>query len=322
MLDKNTQRYLNKRRSDRKNKRKNKKMFKKIFLIGFILLTIVAGTVFGAKRLLEPKEKDNVKAEKDIDIEIKGKKLETENKLVSTIKDNKRLILIDNKHKVEEYTQEDAINKFNLVETFPALPVKTSNLLMEKTTFEETKNWVSLAIEKGFTDLIIISGYRSYEEQKELYEESIDKDFVQTPGSSEHNMGIAIDFIAKGVLDEDLDKTLEGQWLKDSASQFGFILRYPDNKKNITNINYEPWHFRYVGKPHSDIIKSKKLVLEEYLDLLRKKETITYKDDENEYWIYYVKEKNGKVLVPKTEEYEISSDNSGGYIITIKKQII
>lgn len=319
MLDKNTQSYLNKRRIDRKNKRKNRRVIKRIITMGILILVVVTGTAFGVKKLLKPKDKDIVKTEKNIEIKFDGIKLETKNKLVSTIKDDKRLMMIDDKHRVQEYSQEDAIKRFNLVETFPSLPVKSSNLLMEKTTFEETKKWVELANEKGYTDLIIISGYRSYEEQKELYEESIDKDFVQTPGSSEHNMGIAIDFIAKGVLDEDLDKTDEGQWLKDSANQFGFILRYPDNKKNITKINYEPWHFRYVGKPHSEIIKSKNIVLEEYLDLLKKNNTMTYKDDEDEYWIYYTKEKGGKVLVPKEEKYDISSDNSGGYIITIKK---
>lgn len=317
MLDKRDNLY--RRKAYRIKKRKERRIIKKIVLISLVAILITISLIIGVTKLLNSNEKKVVKVEKKESFTFNGSKLETKSVLVSTVKDNKRLLLIDDKHIVPEYEEEEAIKKFDLVEAYPKLPVKSSNLFIEKVTFENTVGWIKTSMESGFFDLIIISGYRSYEDQKLLYEESVDKDFVQTPGSSEHNMGIAIDFIAEGVLDEDLASTNEGKWLKETANQFGFILRYPDNKKNITKINYEPWHFRYVGRPHSDIIKSENIVLEEYLKKLKKNKTLVYEDGENKYWIYYVKEKKGKVLIPKDKNYEISSDNSGGYIITIKK---
>ena len=91
---------------------------------------------------------------------------------------------------------------------------------------------------------------------------------VARPGTSEHHTGLAIDF--NGVKD-DFYKTKEYSWLMSNAANYGFILRYPQNKTDVTNVIYEPWHFRYVGKVHAQKVVQSGLCLEEYIDSIMKK---------------------------------------------------
>lgn len=90
---------------------------------------------------------------------------------------------------------------------------------------------------------------------------------VAPPGTSEHETGLALDITAQSypVLEQDQEDTPEQQWLMENAWRFGFILRYPQGKTEITGICYEPWHYRYVGREAAKEIKEKGLCLEEYL---------------------------------------------------------
>lgn len=83
--------------------------------------------------------------------------------------------------------------------------------------------------------------------------------------------GLALDIVSANyqVLDEKQEQTPEQKWLMENSYLYGFILRYPTNKKDITGIEYEPWHYRYVGKEHAKIITEKGLVLEEYIAFLK-----------------------------------------------------
>lgn len=85
------------------------------------------------------------------------------------------------------------------------------------------------------------------------------------PGTSEHHVGLAVDF---NYAKTDFENTAAFKWLAKNAHKYGFILRYPKGKESITNIVYEPWHFRYVGKEHAEVIKSKGFCLEEYINYL------------------------------------------------------
>jgi outer membrane receptor for Fe3+-dicitrate len=96
--------------------------------------------------------------------------------------------------------------------------------------------------------------------------EKLARKVVAAPGTSEHNLGIAVDF--NGVKD-DFYKTEEYKWLTEHADEYGFILRYTKEKQNITKKIYEPWHFRYVGKEHAKAMKRMGLCLEEYIDFLK-----------------------------------------------------
>lgn len=119
-------------------------------------------------------------------------------------------------------------------------------------------------------NLIGTSAYRSYKTQvkimnKNIKEKGLDyaNNYVALPGKSEHQTGLAIDVTNETRC---FDKTsLEAQWLANNAYRFGFILRYPEKKENITGYNYEPWHVRYVGKEAAKEIYNRDLTLEEYL---------------------------------------------------------
>ena len=133
-------------------------------------------------------------------------------------------------------------------------------------------------------DLMLCSGYRSVEYQQSLFdaekqkwldkgnseEEAYNqaKTVVAVPGYSEHNSGLAADIVTPKHqnLDEAFGKTDAAKWLFEHAPEYGFILRYPENKQAITGIIYEPWHYRYVGVENAKAITASGLCLEEYLD--------------------------------------------------------
>ena len=119
-------------------------------------------------------------------------------------------------------------------------------------------------------NLVISSAYRSYQEQKETYDtyERIKGDDVETyaarPGHSEHQTGLAFDILTLGVTIEKFDQTKEFEWLRDNSYKYGFILRYPKDKENITGYDYESWHYRYVGEKAAKIIHDENITFEEY----------------------------------------------------------
>ncbi len=127
--------------------------------------------------------------------------------------------------------------------------------------------------------LWIISAYRTLERQTELYNEKVEEykalgyseadakaeagKWVAVPGTSEHCLGYAADLCS---LEESFENSNQFAWLQKHFAQYGFILRYPKDKVDITKISYEPWHYRYVGSNHAQIIMSEGLCLEEYLE--------------------------------------------------------
>ena len=111
----------------------------------------------------------------------------------------------------------------------------------------------------GYT---ITSGYRSYDRQAEVYAES-KPGYAQKPGCSEHETGLAFDVTTRydtGTFED----TPQFTWLMEHCWDYGFILRYPKGKEAITGIDYEPWHYRYVGETAAKIIREKEWTLEEY----------------------------------------------------------
>jgi D-alanyl-D-alanine carboxypeptidase len=130
------------------------------------------------------------------------------------------------------------------------------------------------AAKKENISILATSGYRSFETQKQIFNENAQaygKDNAnQTsaiPGQSEHQTGLAMDITSAKVnyeLEESFANTVEGKWLKENASAYGFIIRYPKGKEAITGYNYEPWHIRYVGKDVAKYITENNMTLEEY----------------------------------------------------------
>lgn len=133
-------------------------------------------------------------------------------------------------------------------------------------------------------DFWICSAYRSVDRQKKLFEENVRKYLnqgmgrlqaeeeakkeVSRPGESEHATGLAVDIVARSyqILDEKQEDTSEAKWLHENSYKYGFVLRYPVDKSDITGIIYEPWHYRYVGKKAAKEIYDEGITLEEYLE--------------------------------------------------------
>ena len=92
---------------------------------------------------------------------------------------------------------------------------------------------------------------------------------IAIPGTSEHQSGLAADIVTPShqTLDPAFADTAAGQWLVEHAHEYGFVLRYPEEKQEITKIIYESWHFRFVGKTHAKLMKEQNLCLAEYLEL-------------------------------------------------------
>lgn len=138
------------------------------------------------------------------------------------------------------------------------------------------------AIEKMFAEakkkekfeLKVVSAYRSYSRQKAIYENNVNMRGEEEtmmvsapPGCSEHQTGLAVDVSSdtvKYTLEESFALSPEGKWIAKNCHNFGFIIRYPKGKSNITGYSYEPWHLRYVGVNLATYIHKKKITLEEY----------------------------------------------------------
>ncbi len=125
--------------------------------------------------------------------------------------------------------------------------------------------------------LYLKSGYRSYYKQAVMYENRVkkygyDDGWVTKPGASDHQTGLGCDVVPKKWTDrgmnEDMAKEPETQWMAENCARFGFILRYPADKEDVTKINYEPWHLRYVGVEVATYIMDNGLCLEEFYDQL------------------------------------------------------
>ncbi|MCC8022987.1 MAG: M15 family metallopeptidase [Clostridiales bacterium] len=132
---------------------------------------------------------------------------------------------------------------------------------------------------------VILSSFRTYERQDALYnkkireyedaglegEEAIQaaRSIVSYPGTSEHQLGLAVDIVANHYydLEEDQEDVPLIQWLMAHCHEYGFILRYPKDKQDITGVVYEPWHYRYVGRETAEIIMEQGITLEEYLEM-------------------------------------------------------
>ena len=131
---------------------------------------------------------------------------------------------------------------------------------------------------------VVVSSYRTEELQLTLYSNKVARlveagcsqedaqteaaRWVARPGTSEHQLGLAVDIVAQSypVLDAGQEDTPEQQWLLENAYRYGFVLRYPEGKSETTGIGYEPWHYRYVGKEAAEQMYWNNLCLEEYLE--------------------------------------------------------
>lgn len=177
------------------------------------------------------------------------------------------------------------VNKSNkLPEGFEAETEDVQNGFRVDTRIAEVTRKMIEDAKSEDVDLLFCSAYRSGTKQENLFEKMVG-DYVNDgksteeakkltsvaiaePGTSEHQTGLAIDIVTPyhQGLDAGFADTEAGQWLSKNAWKYGFILRYPEGKEDITGYMYESWHYRYVGPLHAKLIKESGLCLEEYLE--------------------------------------------------------
>jgi D-alanyl-D-alanine carboxypeptidase len=182
------------------------------------------------------------------------------------------LVLLNKTHSVDrDYKPADLAPIKYYAEDRPA-----SCRYMRQTAADAFHRMIEAAkAEQGY-NIVITTAYRSYDYQKILYDNYVAKDgqaladtYSARPGTSEHQTGLAADLSCATInyrLSGDFASTDEGKWINDNAYRFGFILRYPEGKTDVTGYIYEPWHVRYVGTVAAKEIFESGLVFEEDLE--------------------------------------------------------
>lgn len=162
--------------------------------------------------------------------------------------------------------------------------------------------------------LYVSSSYRSYEDQVRVYEEE-GPEIAAVPGESEHQTGLALDVYVMYFAGSAFIDSSTGRFVNESCGNFGFIIRYPYGASDITGFDYEPWHIRYVGFPHSRIIMNYRITLEEYLSYFE--EGIWYQYDN-----YLISmQPSETIMIPQeyaNNEIVYSPDNLNHVFVTIE----
>lgn len=176
---------------------------------------------------------------------------------------NTPLVFVNKYHYLEENYEPKNLEKVEKCTSGTQLLVKEA-----KEAFEE----LCTKMQSENKTIRIISSYRSYSYQKTLYDNYVLKDgqekadtYSARPGFSEHQTALVIDIDNGKLSYEDFDKTEEFLWMQENAHQFGFILRYPEGKEEITGYEYESWHYRYVGKTIATFLKENNMTFDEYI---------------------------------------------------------
>lgn len=256
-----------------KVKKRRKRRIKKLRLLIVVIFVVILLFIIGK---IKTKKQENIVPENEelatnYENEVPAQNLvETEEKKPNKI-DDWRLILVNHDHALPEnfspeLTSIDKIRKF------------------DSRAIDELKQMMNQMKKDGITNVWVQSAYRSVDKQEDVFErrvkeymrqgktrEEAEEFVLQTinkPGTSEHNLGLAVDF---NYVDYDFDQTAGFKWLKENAENYGFVLRYAKEKESITKVDYEPWHWRFVGKEHAAQMNERNMCLEEYVEYLQKK---------------------------------------------------
>ena len=138
-----------------------------------------------------------------------------------------------------------------------------ANNSLNKEAYDAFKQLANDAKKEGHT-IVILSSYRTYEYQEKLWNRDKDDDYVARPSASEHVTGLAIDVSDFNDKNDSFKDTESYTWMINNAHKYGYILRYPENKENITGYSYEAWHYRYVGTSLATKIYNEGITFDEY----------------------------------------------------------
>lgn len=259
-----------------KNQKSNKKFIisLNIFIVFILLLIIIFALINNKNKKINNDLSSKVSSTNNVsgvnsknNVEVQSESEDMN--LVYNNPNDEYLVLVNREHSLEENYEPDDL-------VIPNIPLQTSSNMTAHVRYQ-----VAVELENMFNDakkvginLIGISGYRSCDYQTTVYNDAVTNDgaiaadnYVAHPGHSEHQTGLAIDVLSDEYsnLDEGFENTESFKWLSENISNYGFIIRYPKGKEDITGYSYEPWHLRYVGKNAAKEINDNQLTLEEYL---------------------------------------------------------
>lgn len=255
-------------------------MYTVFAVIAFILVLVLLGKMFsaigGGNKKDKPKTTVTTEVSTPVDAVVDSE--ETARRQLADqckiIYDGNRdlMLLVNDTHPLDEsYTFEHH--------------TLNSGFDIDERAFNDLSSMLSACNEAG-NEYGIISGYRSREEQQNILDNTVQQHIndgmseeeanskaltsVQKAGCSEHETGLAIDISGVDVstLEEYVAADSTNQWLMQNCYKYGFIVRYPQNKIEITKISFEPWHFRYVGREAAAFLYNNNLTLEEFYELL------------------------------------------------------
>jgi len=237
--------------------KKNKKLYI------YILLSIVTILIFS--KLLH---NNMVKNDNIVQVESMVKPIEdTPNIYI----DKEKIILVNRENLLDSYYVPDDLVELNV----KFVSKNNKNRLLDKEAATNLEDMFEDAKNDGI-HLLAVSGYRSYDYQKNLYNNKVrnlgkaeaDK-YSAPPGASEHQTGLAIDILSREhtKLTEGFKNTKAYKWMCENIHKYGYIIRYQEGKEDITGYQFEPWHLRYVGQDLATELKDLDITLEEYYDL-------------------------------------------------------
>lgn len=275
-------------------KKKKLKTLPKIILI-LLIIIVIALCIIPSKKEENKNNNQEVKEEKNKYEKISYYKKENKKRYIAYEKENPTLTLeqiityvnigLDNPYYTNTKPADNLntnlllVNKYNYL-TEDYVP---SNLENISTTYarsgmqlvkeaKEAFETLSENAKKEGMNVIAMSSYRSYDYQVNLYNNYVAQDgkeaadkYSARPGYSEHQTGLAIDVYNLDLPYTSFEETEEFTWMQENAYKYGFILRFPKDKVDITGYQYESWHYRYVGKKVAKEIKDNNLTLEEYI---------------------------------------------------------
>lgn len=244
-----------------------------IFLLIILLILLIIMTMCLLMSKQNDEEEKSIIVSSNVPIKEQEDILIKEEKEIDSKTSDWNLILVNKKNNVpEDYN-------VNLSEI-------EYGYLVDSRIEQDLRNMLSDARKQGLNPMIC-SAYRTQKKQEELYkaktneyiwdgyDEEKAKDlasyWVAIPGTGEHQTGLAVDIVSHDyqILDERQEQTEVQQWLIENSYKYGFVLRYPTEKKDLTMINYEPWHYRYVGKENAKFMREKNWCLEEFIEYLK-----------------------------------------------------
>lgn len=263
---------MKKKKKIRRKKRKNISFN----FVAMLLLVVIIMVVLLTNKKAEEEQEETIEAFSSsttniITVDVEKPKPEIDSKTTDW-----NLILVNKENKIPEDYQVE----LQMVESNHKVDIRIVEALTQMLADarkEGLKPYICSSYRTNSTQITLFNrkvnqykrlGYgRQEAEEKASY-------WVTFPKTSEHEMGLSVDIVSKDyqILDEKQEDTAVQKWLMENCDKYGFILRYPTYKKEITKINYEPWHYRYVGIENAKFMKEKDYCLEEYIEYLKEYE--------------------------------------------------